>query len=63
MAKIYGKTAPRTMDYSHESKIHDSIQILDISSNSINAANDNQTYGPQIIFADNQGAIKLSKNP
>ena len=63
MAEIHGETAPRMMDYSYKSEIHDFIQILNISGNSSNADDDHQAYGLQIIFADNQGAIKWSKNP
>jgi len=65
MAEIRGETAPRMMDYSHESEVHDLIQILDINNkeSNLDTADDNHLYGPQIVFADNQGAIKLSKNP
>ena len=63
MAEICGETAPRTMDYSHESEIHDLIQTLDLNSNSNSSNTNHQIHKPQIIFADNQGAIKLSKNP
>jgi hypothetical protein len=56
MAEIRGETAPRLMDYSHE--IEDYIQDLTGPK-----TDDHELYGPQIIFADNQGAIKLSKNP
>jgi hypothetical protein len=63
MAEIRGETATTTMHYTHESELHDFIQVLDISGNSSNSADNYITYGPQIVFADNQGAIKLSKNP
>ena len=63
IAEICGKTVSRTIDYFYKSKIHDFIQTLDLNSNS-NFLNTNyQIHKPQIIFTDNQGVIKLSKNP
>jgi len=59
-AEIKGTTLPGLEDrYQHEADIQDQIRALRITSPPTTVPQQN----PQIILADNQGAIKLSKNP
>jgi hypothetical protein len=47
------------LHYSHEIDAQDLLESLGIEPTKM----EKETLEPQIIFADNQGAIKLSKNP
>jgi hypothetical protein len=47
------------MHYSYEIETQNLLESLGIESTKI----DKETLEPQIIFTDNQGTIKLSKNP
>jgi hypothetical protein len=59
-AEIKGTTLPGLEDrYQHETDIQDQIRALRITLPPTTISHQN----PQIILADNQGAIKLSKNP
>jgi hypothetical protein len=60
-AEIKRTAVPRLQDrYQHETDIQDQLRALRITSpTTITVPHPN----PQIILADNQGAIKLSKNP
>jgi hypothetical protein len=60
-AEIKGTTIPTGIldRYHHENDIQDQLQALQITTPHTTTPHEN----PQIILADNQGAIKLSKNP
>jgi hypothetical protein len=61
-AEIKGTTVPGPVQdrYQHEADIQDQIRALRITSPPTTTV---PHPNPQIILADNQGAIKLSKNP
>jgi len=68
MAEIRGSPAIDTMEYSHENELSKQLESLRITSleqhlEQHSKQNSKPTGNPPIIFADNQGAIKLSKNP
>ncbi len=59
-AAIKGTALPIIKDrYQHETDVQDQVEALRITSPRTTIPHGN----PQIILADNQGAIKLSKNP
>jgi hypothetical protein len=60
-AEIRGAAIPTGIQdrYHHETDIQDQIRSLQITAPNTTTLHEN----PQIILADNQGAIKLSKNP
>jgi len=57
MTEICGTPTMEPMEYSHESEAQKIVETLLSSERPIPAKE------PQIIFANNQGAIQLSKNP
>jgi hypothetical protein len=59
MGEIRGESPRESMHYSHEIETQKLFESLGIEPTKM----DQETLEPQIIFADNQGAIKLSKNP
>jgi hypothetical protein len=65
MAEIRGELAQGPMHYSHESEAQQIFKSLSIEDQDSCEQEEpaRQPTRPQIIFADNQGAIKLSKNP
>lgn len=62
MAEIRGESARESMEYSHETEAQKLFRSLSIKSSPVQKPGKQPTR-PQIILADNQGAIKLSKNP
>ena len=58
--ELHGTAVPTVQDrYQHETNIEEHLRALQITKPQETAINEH----PQIILADNQGAIKLSKNP
>ena len=63
MGEIRGESPKKPMHYSHEIDTQNLFESLGIKPTKMDLDQDQETLKPQIIFADNQGAIKLSKNP
>ena len=68
MTEIRGELARESMQYSHETEAQKLFRSLSVKSSMAQSSYEQpqpakQPTRPQIIFADNQGAIKLSKNP
>jgi hypothetical protein len=59
MGEIHGESPKEPLHYTHEIDAQDLLESLGIELIKM----DQEALAPQIIFADNQGAIKLSKNP
>ena len=63
MTEIRGDPIPEPIEYSHEIETQNLIESLRLKDLQTDATDRKSPGEPQVIFADNQGAIKLSKNP
>jgi hypothetical protein len=60
MNEIHGSPGQNSIAYSHEEEVQKLVHMLKHQEPSKGAVSKDP---PQIIFADNHGAMKLTKNP